>query len=505
MASNIVGLFLFHDHGHSHGPSGGHEHSHDAEDEESGHAHTHTHENGPTPRRSGHVSPMLDEDGSIGEILPETVVARVMSAHAVVKPPGPRIVSTPPPQQSRGGLAAVTASPFTLARMSGESHHSHRVRVSGETHHSHRHSSSESRQRTFADPATSIHVYPAQNRQEIINAASGRSSDDERDEIDALPRLQPQQQQRDYGATSYTIHDHNHDHDEHPTSKPAQTPTQRRDSHSHSTHFHSQPKPTSSSHSHQDLNMRGVFLHVLGDALGNIGVIITAIFIWRTEFWWRYYSDPLVSLFITGIIFASALPLVKSASKILLQAVPKGISLDEVKADILSIRGVESVHELHIWQLSDVKRVASLHIQVAFDPEGHDEGEGGHVGESEEDVDGEVEGGRKRGGGGQGRYMRLAKAIRTCLHAYGIHSSTIQPEYSPKGGSLDGGVNDGNAGGRNGSSLAPGAGAVRSGCTNGRHNVGRRAAGHASEDSDATASDSQSACLMECGEECGWW
>ena len=83
--------------------------------------------------------------------------------------------------------------------------------------------------------------------------------------------------------------------------------------------------------------MRGVFLHVLGDALGNIGVIATALFIWLTDFTWRFYADPVISLVITAIIFSSALPLVKSASFILLQGVPTGVSLDDVKEDILEV------------------------------------------------------------------------------------------------------------------------------------------------------------------------
>ncbi|KAF8469727.1 cation efflux protein [Kalaharituber pfeilii] len=221
----------------------------------------------------------------------------------------------------------------------------------------------------------------------------------------------------------------------------------RSHSHSHSTHHHSKPKPKAAPQ--QNLNMRGVFLHVMGDALGNIGVISTALFIWKTDYWWRWYFDPAVSLFITAIIFASALPLVKSASKILLQAVPKGISLEEVKADILSIKGVESVHELHIWQLSDVKMIASLHIQIAFDPE-------------EDDVVDSVSGVKRPSGQ---RYMKLARAIRTCLHAYGIHSSTIQPEYTPK---------------ENGG--ASGAG------------------GNGGKFSEAST---ETECLLECGEECG--
>jgi len=110
----------------------------------------------------------------------------------------------------------------------------------------------------------------------------------------------------------------------------------------HDKHNHSKPRRADKSrsgggHSHQNLNMRGVFLHVLGDALGNIGVIATALFIWLTHFTWRFYADPVISLVITAIIFSSALPLVKSASFILLQGVPTGVSLDDVKEDILAV------------------------------------------------------------------------------------------------------------------------------------------------------------------------
>ena len=70
------------------------------------------------------------------------------------------------------------------------------------------------------------------------------------------------------------------------------------------------------------MNMEGVFLHVLGDALGNIGVIITALVIWKTDYSWRFLADPITSLFITLIILNSALPLVRKALRILLQSAP---------------------------------------------------------------------------------------------------------------------------------------------------------------------------------------
>ena len=147
--------------------------------------------------------------------------------------------------------------------------------------------------------------------------------------------------------------------------------------------------------------MRGVFLHVMGDALGNIGVIASALFIWLTNYSWRYYTDPAISLIITVIILGSALPLCRAASRILLQAVPAGISVDDIKEDIEELPGIISCHHLHVWQLSDTKLVASLHVQVEFDFKGE----------------------------GSARYMALARAVRHCLHEYGIHSSTIQPEF----------------------------------------------------------------------------
>ncbi len=66
-------------------------------------------------------------------------------------------------------------------------------------------------------------------------------------------------------------------------------------------------------HSHGgSMNMKALLLHVLGDALGNVGVIATGLIIWLTSWSFKYYFDPMISLFITAIIFLSALPLGKS-------------------------------------------------------------------------------------------------------------------------------------------------------------------------------------------------
>lgn len=147
--------------------------------------------------------------------------------------------------------------------------------------------------------------------------------------------------------------------------------------------------------------MNAMILHVIGDALGNVGVIVTALIIWLTEWPGRYYADPAVSLFITVIILRSCLPLTKATANILLQATPDHIDVADIKEDIQNIPGVISCHHVHIWQLSDTQLVASMHIQCAFP-----------ISEA----------------GGE-KYMELAKAARKCLHAYGIHSATLQPEF----------------------------------------------------------------------------
>lgn len=171
--------------------------------------------------------------------------------------------------------------------------------------------------------------------------------------------------------------------------------------------------PAVSGHGHGSMNMRALLLHVFGDALGNVGVIATGLVIWLSHWSWKYYFDPMISLVITVIIFSSALPLgeyphsyeahsvlitlptVQSTSFILLQGVPPTVSLDEVRTAILDVDGVLSLHELHVWQLSENKIVASVHVMASRN---HD-------------------------------FMPVAAKIRKALHERGIHSSTIQPEY----------------------------------------------------------------------------
>ncbi|RYP55428.1 hypothetical protein DL769_010180 [Monosporascus sp. CRB-8-3] len=107
------------------------------------------------------------------------------------------------------------------------------------------------------------------------------------------------------------------------------------------------------------------------------------------------------SVGISVIILLSSLPLVKNSGNILMQSAPKGVDLDDVKHDLEKIPGIESIHELHIWRLDQRKTIASAHIIVS----------------NNEVAD----------------FMERARTISECLHAYDIHSATLQPELAAAG------------------------------------------------------------------------
>ena len=186
-------------------------------------------------------------------------------------------------------------------------------------------------------------------------------------------------------------HDHSHSHGEHIHDDIESVPAAS----AHASHMHIIAKP--SKHG-MDLGIMGVLIHVLGDAINNIGVIISALIIWLTKSPGRFYADPAVSMWIAIMILISAIPLTKRSGKILLQSVPLGVNIDDIKHDLESLPGVLSVHELHVWRLDQKKAVASAHIVV-----------------SDPDIE---------------SFMTKARIFTECLHAYGIHSATLQPELA---------------------------------------------------------------------------
>ncbi|KAK4461656.1 cation efflux protein [Cladorrhinum samala] len=205
------------------------------------------------------------------------------------------------------------------------------------------------------------------------------------------------------GLVLHEFHDHSHDH----SAELSQEAFSRasgdivegaldgssmttRSSHSDHRHIEHRSAPPL-----RDLNMMAAKFHVIGDLFGNMGVMMAAIIIWKTGF---IYADSIISILISSMILFTAWILLKNSGAILLQSAPAGVNLVDIKHDIEKIPGIESVHELHVWRLDQQKAIASAHVVVS-DPN-------------------------------MNHFIDKAKTIGECLHAYGIHSTTLQPEFA---------------------------------------------------------------------------
>lgn len=362
LASNLAGfVILGSGHEHSHGSGGHHQHGEEAHGSEEQQPSAQGSERAAEEGRAGELADQgnaADETGRVADVLPEVAVARYRASV---------------PEDSR-------VSGRRDRRGTGAGRHGRLTSIDD------------------------ISIHPASFRQDIIAAI--RPQPDHDSGSDASPRNETavvdETEPREDTPLLKGARDAQAAHGAVSEACPGQKRS-RRASSIHQLHNHNKPREPGKGHGHNhgDMGMHALILHVLGDALGNVGVIITALVIWLTDWEGRYYADPVVSLFITLVILKTALPLTMATAKVLLQATPDNIDPNDVREDIEALPGVISCHHVHIWQLSDTKIVASMHIQVAF-PISEANGE---------------------------RYMELSKMARKCLHAYGIHSATIQPEF----------------------------------------------------------------------------
>jgi cobalt-zinc-cadmium efflux system protein len=112
---------------------------------------------------------------------------------------------------------------------------------------------------------------------------------------------------------------------------------------------------------HGSLNVRGAYLHVLGDALGSVGALAAAAIIALTG--WTV-ADPLVSILLSILILFGAWRLLRESTDILLEAVPRHIALEEVRQRMLGVGGVSAVHDLHVWTVTSGVVAMSGHAVV---------------------------------------------------------------------------------------------------------------------------------------------
>jgi cobalt-zinc-cadmium efflux system protein len=145
-----------------------------------------------------------------------------------------------------------------------------------------------------------------------------------------------------------------------------------------------------------DLNLRAVFIHNLGDALSNLAIIAGA---WLIRATGQTMIDPAIAFLISGMILWTAAGIITDSANILLESLPKGMSLEGVATCMLGVAGVKEVHDVHIWSLGSNDHALSCHVHILDMP----------TSESEQ----------------------IAHQIREALaRDFGIHHTTIQFEHT---------------------------------------------------------------------------
>lgn len=114
-------------------------------------------------------------------------------------------------------------------------------------------------------------------------------------------------------------------------------------------------------HSEENINIKAALLHVITDTLGSIAAIIAGIAI----IGWKFYlADPILSIAVALLILPSVYNVLKEAFNVLLESAPSHINTEELEKELLSIDGVESIHDLHVWSITPGTEILTVHIVV---------------------------------------------------------------------------------------------------------------------------------------------
>ncbi|KAF2363753.1 Cation efflux protein [Trinorchestia longiramus] len=123
-------------------------------------------------------------------------------------------------------------------------------------------------------------------------------------------------------------------------------------------------------HSHSNsnnINIRAAFIHVIGDLLQSIGVLIAAYVI---RFYPEYkIADPICTFIFSGLVMITTIPIIRDIGRVLMEGVPPGVDYNAICANLTAIPGVKMVHSLHVWTLTVDKNALSVHIAIGPDSE----------------------------------------------------------------------------------------------------------------------------------------
>ena len=145
-----------------------------------------------------------------------------------------------------------------------------------------------------------------------------------------------------------------------------------------------------------DLNIRAAFIHMAGDALGAVAILVGAIIIRQTG--WSYI-DPILSIAIGLLIIYSAWDIIRESLNILLEGLPRGMDLEQIAVRMKSVMGVLDVHDLHVWSIGEKTHALSCHVLIEDMPPSES--------------------------------ARILKQVNDALCGFGIHHTTVQFEHIP--------------------------------------------------------------------------
>jgi cobalt-zinc-cadmium efflux system protein len=113
--------------------------------------------------------------------------------------------------------------------------------------------------------------------------------------------------------------------------------------------------------SRRDLNLRAILIHNFGDAISNIAILAGALAIRFTGAQWL---DPLLGVAIAGLVLWSTKGLLQESGNILLEGLPKGIRLESVARSVLKVKGIQEVHDIHVWTIGTDMVALSCHVRI---------------------------------------------------------------------------------------------------------------------------------------------
>ena len=118
-----------------------------------------------------------------------------------------------------------------------------------------------------------------------------------------------------------------------------------------------------------DLNVRGAFLHLAADAMVSLMVVVVGGLLMMTGWYWL---DPVAGLLISAVMLVSTWQLLRDATDLALDAVPRGLNLDEIRTALHTIEGVMRAHDLHVWSLSTTVPALTVHLEHDGERHGDD-------------------------------------------------------------------------------------------------------------------------------------